>query len=392
MRRHYVVALVLALVVAGFCTFSVHVDAAQQQPAPVQPASCPVAEDDQYAYTKERPVQVGGSPVYGAARQRRYLDALRGPAGQPVQYKRAGTVQGPGGTLLDSYEVTYQGLEKPVIIFLDWYHYNPQRAPRGFTCGQPFDLGPPPVSPFQEMDDVRGVALAQGASREFAPIPLDADGTTTHGVIYDRFRMLARAARAASAAGSPLDPKNPPRELAQQGMVVVAYPLTCEGRPVQVTAIDLVASNGAVAPRTDQPQTASVGKLLPGVQIPEGSLVATFPVANPRQGDSIRITHAEGCGPTSDVVTLPMKFTAARAVETPMPSLPAGAPTAQPVLLQALLDLDGTLQGASYVGGPAELTAAAIEAVGRWKSEPPRINGAPMPLGVMLQVRFTAVK
>lgn len=38
---------------------------------------CPVSDDEKYACTREHPAQVGGSPVFGAARQRRYLDTLR---------------------------------------------------------------------------------------------------------------------------------------------------------------------------------------------------------------------------------------------------------------------------------------------------------------------------
>jgi hypothetical protein len=71
--------------------------------------------------------------------------------------------------------------------------------------------------------------------------------------------------------------------------------------------------------------------------------------------------------------------------------LPPGAAGDQPVILQALIDTDGTMEQITYVGGPGDLVAAATEAVRRWRSEPGRINGAPIPMGgAMLQVRFTA--
>jgi hypothetical protein len=178
---------------------------------------CAVAEDEKYAYMTEQPVQVGGSPVFGAARQRRYLDVLRGLEGQPVQYKRTGQSRAPDGTILDVYEVTHAGLEKAVTLYLDWYHYNMPKAPRGFTCAGPIGLGIPPASPFQEMDDVRTVAIGQGASHDFAPIPLASDAAPANGVIYDRFRIFALAARAAAAKESKLNPQNLPRELLQQG-------------------------------------------------------------------------------------------------------------------------------------------------------------------------------
>jgi membrane protein involved in colicin uptake len=71
-----------------------------------------------------------------------------------------------------------------------------------------------------------------------------------------------------------------------------------------------------------------------------------------------------------------------------MPSLPPGAPADQPMLLQMIIDPDGTMQSVTYIGGPMELLAAATDAVKRWKSDPARINGVPTAAGVLLQVKF----
>jgi len=356
--------------------------------------TCAVATDGQYAYSKDQAVQVGGSPLYGASRQRQYLDALRGPEGQKVLYKRTGQFRAPDGTIIDGYEVTYEGLEKPVTLFLDWYHYNPQMAPRGFTCGQPIGLGIPPLNPFQELDDVLTMAFVQGATRDFPPIPLGPDGDMTHGVIYDRFRMLARAARAAAAAGTTLDPKNPPSELAQQWMVILAYPLSCGGRTVRPAAIDIVAPNGAVMPRSGLKELGAgdLAGLLPGANIPAGTIGVTTGTSAPRANTSIRITYAEPACGGSDQLALPVKFTPARGVQMTMPTLPEGKASADPVLLQALVDVDGAMQRPTYVGGPLELVTAATDAIGRWTSEPARINGAPVAAGVLLQVRFAPAR
>jgi hypothetical protein len=348
---------------------------------------CAVADDAAYAYTKEQPVQVGGSPMYGAARERRYLDALRGPRGERIQYKRRGSLQGPDGTFLDAYEVTYEGLDAPVTLYLDWYHYNPQMAPRGFICGQPIGLGVPPINPFQEGADREKLAVAQGATRDFDPIPLGSDGSTTHGVVYDRFRIVARAARAA-AAGTPLDPAKLPQELPHT--VIVAYPLACGERTVRPTAIDLVAPNGAVMPKTGQRQASGdeIAGLVARLEVPEGSLAIAVQLSAPRPNDTIRITYAEGCGTGSDQVNLRVTGAGPRGIEMPQPVLPEGAPAEQPVLLQVLVDLDGRMYNPTYVGGPTELAAAAIAAVASWQSEPGRINGAPVATGTHVQVRF----
>src|SRR3954471_2572562 len=98
------------------------------------PASaCGISDEPEFATTKEHAVQVGGGAMYVGARERRYLDVLRGPMGEPVQYKRLGSL--PGGderTILDRYEVTYPGLVKPIYLFLDAYHYDDApKAPQG---------------------------------------------------------------------------------------------------------------------------------------------------------------------------------------------------------------------------------------------------------------------
>jgi hypothetical protein len=116
---------------------------------------------------------------------------------------------------------------------------------------------------------------------------------------------------------------------------------------------------------------------------------AVFLLERPRATDTIKIAYPDGgCGAATEAV-LPMRYTNARPVNTPQPSLPAGqAATDRPVRLQALIDLDGTAQRVVYQGGPAPLTAPAIQAVRGWTSEPMRLNGAPVVAAVTLQVRF----
>lgn len=351
---------------------------------------CETAEDGAYAYSKEQPVQVGGSPMYGAARQRRYLDALRGPAGERVEYKRLGSGPGPDGTILDTYVLTYPGLEAPVTIYLDWYHYNPQKAPRGFTCGQPFNLGVPPVDPFAEGTAYQKIALSLGATRDFDAIPLGPQGSTAHGVIYDRFRLLAIGARRAAASGQALDASKLPRELAVQRMIVAAYPQTCGDRTIPPAGIDIIGPNGAALPKPPALQVSGpdLELLLPGVRPPAGSVFIAVPLATPRPTDTVRITYAEACGSTSDQVNLRLTMSTPRGIEMPEPPLPEGAPAGQPVLLQVLVDPEGKMREATYVGGPSSLAKAAIEAVAGWKSEPARVNGAPMAAGALVEVRF----
>ncbi|HEU0299045.1 MAG TPA: hypothetical protein VFR37_06305 [Longimicrobium sp.] len=102
----------------------------------------PREESDQLGYGKRNPIRVGGGTENGAANQRRYLDGLRGPAGQPVRYSRLGsccqfrTPHSPQGAgMLDAYQVQYQGLDRPVLLYIDLYTppEEPPAAPEGFT-------------------------------------------------------------------------------------------------------------------------------------------------------------------------------------------------------------------------------------------------------------------
>jgi outer membrane biosynthesis protein TonB len=43
---------------------------------------------------------------------------------------------------------------------------------------------------------------------------------------------------------------------------------------------------------------------------------------------------------------------------------------------------------AAALGGPPGLARAAIDALAAWRLKPPRVNGAPMALAVVLQISF----
>lgn len=359
------------------------------------PASaCPAADEPDFAVSKDHPVQVGGGPMYVVARERRYLDALRGPMGETVQYRRTGSspVRADRVTFLDSYELTYAGLEKAITIYLDAYHFDDAlKAPKGFTCAVPFGLSAPGPDPMLASESLFALAIRQGSAREIAPISLDADGSATHGVIFDRFRLLARAARTAASAGTPLDPDRPTTDLIRTGSIVVAHPLRCDGRePVLPASIELVPSQGAPVPRAGDLATGeALARLLPAANLPPGSMAAVYPIERPRPIDSIKVSYAgEVCGGARELV-LPLTFSAAKPVNTPMPSLPPGqAATDRPVRLQALIDMDGAAQHIVYTGGPRVLSEPAIAAVRTWTAEPARLNGAPLVTPVTFQVKF----
>ena len=104
-------------------------------------AKCPIATDDTYGYTKENAIRVGdGGEIFGGpARERAYLDNLRGPNGEPISYEREGSLNFED-SILDEYAIT--GLGTPVRLYIDIYKFEELKAPAGFTCVDSFDLKP----------------------------------------------------------------------------------------------------------------------------------------------------------------------------------------------------------------------------------------------------------
>lgn len=101
------------------------------------------ATDSSYGFARDNPVKVGGVGE-GPSREMAYLNALRGPAGQPVEYERLGSCcrfETPNGILgvgfLDVFRVTYEGQPAPARIYINMYDEGPLLVPVGFTARQP---------------------------------------------------------------------------------------------------------------------------------------------------------------------------------------------------------------------------------------------------------------
>lgn len=103
---------------------------------------CPIAVDETYGFTQENAIRVGGDAFGGPPRATAYLDTLLGPAGQTVTYLRAGS-EPFGDTVLDAYQVSYEGIAQPVVLYIDQYAFETLYAPVGFTCKIAFPLAAP---------------------------------------------------------------------------------------------------------------------------------------------------------------------------------------------------------------------------------------------------------
>lgn len=319
--------------------------------------------------------------MYVGARERRYLDSLKGPGGQALTYRRMGTtVARPNGSPIDMWEVTWEGAEKPVTLYLFAYLYGEPKVPAGFTCSA-FTLGTPPIDGFMAREQRAIVAVMQGATRNFDPISLDPDGSAKSGVAFDAFRMIARVSRAAAAAGKPLDPQNLPARLTQQGLVLVAYPKKCGEKAAAPKSIELGTPNGLVQSREPYVSGTGLSTLLPGVALPEGSMAALMPTDALRQNEAVRVTYDESvCEGERRTDIFRFRATGAKGMVMPEPARPEGVePPAEPVWLQAVVDLDGRLLNAQHVGGPSGVfIERARETLRDWRAEPARINGSPV--------------
>ncbi len=100
-----------------------------------------IATDKSYGFSPNNPVEVGGvDKQEGPMNERRFLNALAGPNGEPVSYFRRGSccpVKSKNGlmgvAMLDNYRVTWRGAKDTVSIYINMYDYGELKAPVGFT-------------------------------------------------------------------------------------------------------------------------------------------------------------------------------------------------------------------------------------------------------------------
>lgn len=362
----------------------------QTAPAPSSPEPlCTVSTDPAYGLSVERAVPVGGGAMYAAARQRRYLDALRGPKGEVVRATRNGSTMPPGtDDPVDVYTVTYDGLAAPLTFYLDAYHFSEPKAPQGLVCAKPMSLGLPPPDQFLGAEQLDALAAEIAAAPGFRAGPVELGGDPPIGLLLDAFRVKARRARvpaAAPAAGATA--QTPPVRT-----TVVAFPQSCGGRVVAPSAIALVGSDGQVVDAiATETLFAAVRARFPGQEIPAGSTAATFAADALQAKFQVRVTFADAACATTPTRDSALEYLPAQLVESPMPARPADDTSGVPwVAVQAVIDHQGAFQQVRALGGPPALAKVAEAAVRAWKARPQRAGAAPIAAPVTLQITFTA--
>lgn len=352
-------------------------------------SACRASADETYGSTPDNPIKVGGGDAYMASRQVKYLSALRGPAGEGVHFKRGATVRAPDGTLIDTYNVEISG-GKAIPMYIDGYHWADPMAPVGFLCGAAMNLAPPGPDPFETTQRQMTIAVGLGAG-DVSPISLDPDGSKLHGIVYDRPRLIGLAAKAALAAGIPLDPHALPREVAQPRLIVIAVPLPCGADTILPESLALTDSRGTQPPSSGKAAGAGIANLATGIPPMPNAIAVAYSVPALIAGARVTVHYAAPCAGTQDVV-LPVQITPPHVVtEAPAPPLAGKTAPADGarVVLQLFVAPDGTALYPVFAGGAYEFTDAALESLKQWRFEPARVNGAPLiqPEQVMVLVK-----
>ena len=244
---------------------------------------------------------------------------------------------------------------------------------------------------FFDIDATVPLAISQGATREFGPISIDRDGSSRHGVVFDRFRMIARRAWMAMAAGRPMPRGTSVDELGIFGLVVFAYPLTCNGRVLVPVSVALRSATGQYERvcNGDGPNT-STATLVPRFKPPAHSLSAVFARTALRPGDVFEIKYVSaGCDGAGEGEDLPVAFEPARPLQTDPPRIPDGVRLGEPVIrFQTVVDVDGRFQDPIRRSGPDVLVPPAQAALRSWRAAPARVNGSAVPVESLAVVRF----
>jgi hypothetical protein len=242
-------------------------------------------------------------------------------------------------------------------------------------AGQGRASGPDPI---ETREQLMTLAVQWGAVRVF-PISLDPDGSQIHGVIFDHVRLVALLARKAAAAGTPLNPKSLPGEVAAPALVVMAFPATCGDRTIAPQSVAMTDARG-VEPPIRSGADAPAAALVPGFTPPAGAIAVVYNTATLIDGAIGSVRYAEGCAGAPAELKFPVKSERGRVLRTVAGVIPPGLTivAGTQVRVQVILDFDGTPLYPAYVSGPKELAVAALEAAKQWRIEPSKMNGSPM--------------
>lgn len=100
-----------------------------------------VSNDPKYGYDPDYPINIYfRNTVNETINQERYFNALAGPKGEAITFAKTGICcpfpsknVASGAGLIHVYEVTYEGLKEPLILYVNMYEKGIIQAPKGLT-------------------------------------------------------------------------------------------------------------------------------------------------------------------------------------------------------------------------------------------------------------------
>ncbi|HXT69051.1 MAG TPA: hypothetical protein VN700_04830 [Vicinamibacterales bacterium] len=250
--------------------------------------------------------------------------------------------------------------------------------------------GQAPVRPEAHLSRL---AIELAVDRDPTPILLGPDRANPVAVVYDRFTRAHHVAREAVKRNAALDPAKPPSGLIVGAMLVIANPLSCGGRAVTPTDVNIERNTQPVGKWLPASGSA-LQKLLPGVPAPPGSIGVQFAEGELRSGQTVRISYADTvCSGSSRQVSIPVTKTDPRILERPQIEMPPDQPAPQSSItltLAGVIDLDGHIRYATAPEATTPFGKAALAAANKMKFDPSRVNGSPVPWTAGVIVTFGA--
>jgi len=350
--------------------------------------ACSVSDDTAYGLTSAKPIQIGGGPTVADSRMAKFIGALHGPNGETLRIVGRGSLIAPAGymdepVILDDYQIAVG--DRKLSLFVEDYHYGIPKAPMGLTCVGPLvtALGAPPLDPMVVTRSIVSLAIEEGTSHEFPGVPLDT--STARGFLFDQFTMIAQRSHAATAAGTPMDPKKPPSDIDPVGLVALVFPLSCGDRNLNPQSISVTGPQGPVTQNGAIIRDEALAKMFPGMKVPANSIRVRF---RQSQVNGFKIVYSEACNAMPAEVSLLVQLNTPGSPLRPV-AMPAGVVEAEPVVfLQVIIDPLGAFASPVYIGGPKSLLPAALEAVGKLRGDPFRLNGVGIANASIIPILF----
>jgi hypothetical protein len=145
MKRYLLLLLLSLVAISCVSTRSTLKNVDDNAPTPILTAEnyfiiTEFSSDKRYGYDKDYPINVFYySTKNDSINQERFLNALSGPKGEQISFKKLESCcpfptkrSEMGAGFLDVYEIKWEGLKNPIILYMNIYEKGYLKVPVGF--------------------------------------------------------------------------------------------------------------------------------------------------------------------------------------------------------------------------------------------------------------------